>query len=167
MTLVTCLDFPFESPPPFKQGKSVCSDWLGYPIIRCYHVKIFSLFEKALPEGFHFRFSQEAEWYGLCLPPSSWAVQWADWPGGVEIYNVGKEQKVWGTTCSPGRECISQSWECFLGNFSNLGYSFGGFFSPHGSRCPFFEGLFHNWEAAGSFSETPENVFITIWGELW
>lgn len=55
--------------------------------------------------------------------------------------------------------CIFQCRQCCYGNFSNWGYSSGGFFigvNVNSWSCPVFEGLFHNWEAPVDIYEDME-----------
>lgn len=105
------LDFPSEPSPPLQQGASVCSDLLDCPTLSFYPMKVFSLLGKCFLKGFHFLFFSGG-WMIWSLPPSFLlGCPWADLLGSVEIYNVGKEQEVWGTTRSPG---LGLFWNVFL-----------------------------------------------------
>ena len=119
----------FEFLPPFKQGRSLCSVQLNYPVITIvsfYHNKNIFTFRKALPLKILssvFSGAQVIWWSFLLL--SSGAVQRAGCSGSTLICNVGLEkEKGQGTAPPPwmGLFCdeFPEADVCVCGSVSNL-----------------------------------------------
>lgn len=119
--------------PTFFSTRSISVFWsIDYPPKRVVFITFmkntFSL-GRLRVSWFQFLFPQEARMI------EAFSLQSAGFLGSAGICHVGTEQEsVWGTACFALDvfilRYISQCWECFYGNLSNLGW---GCF--HGSQC--------------------------------